>query len=194
MKIKFIIFVLSTLLLNGCIKMEDLARKIFKEPEPPTTVNHFYFYVKKDGKDKLFIAKDQYGDLGMLPGIRFEEEAGANNQGQLLEGSSYAFRLGIFFYGGISHTGIYTLKHSDEATPQGAGGNTQLNQNQAYMYGSEYPDVYISEDNCGSVEITYLSPDKREFKGRFNMTLYSPFAHDSIVIKNGHFWINLDTY
>jgi len=103
------------------------------------------------------------------------------------------FDLNLFFNGRITHTGTYTLMHSDQGDTSSAnGGNTYLYQNQAFVYG--LGGFYISEDNCGSIEITYLSPDKREFKGTFNMTLYNPYvANDSIVIKNGLFWINLDT-
>ena len=194
MKTKILLLSLIFLTLSGCIKLKSAEPVKNEEPKPPTTVNHFYFYIEKDGNDKLYVAEDYFGDLGKIPGIGFNEEAGANDQGQMLEGYKHdSFNLGLFFYGGITHTDPYTLKHSDEGTPEGAGGYTYLNQNQAYIYVYNYPHVlYISEDNCGSVEITYLSPDKREFKGNFNMTLYSPVAQDSLVIKNGHFWVDLD--
>ncbi len=186
------------LMLMLVISTVSCKRKILypipkSEPKPPTTVNHFYFYFEKDGKDELYIAENYYDFDHYRNGIDFFEDAGANHQGQLLIGFKHAsFDMGLFFYPGITHTGIYTLKHSDEAMTE-SNGYTYLNQNQAYIYPLfTHNYQYISEDNCGSVEITYLSSDKREFKGRFNMTLYAPQSQDSIVIKNGHFWIDLD--
>ena len=194
MKTKLLLLGLTFGLLSGCIKFNPFAPVKNKEIKPPTTVNHFYFYTEKDGKDELCIAENYYDFDHYRNGIDFFEETGANHQGQILNGYKYAsFDMGLFFYQGITHTGTYLLKHSDEGTTGGVG-YTYLNQNQAYTYNAcGYPYyLCISEDNCGSIEITYLSPDKREFKGKFNMILYSPDSQDSIVIKNGHFWIDLD--
>lgn len=193
MKAKILLLGLILLILFVSCKRRILYPISKEKLKPPTTVNHFYFYTEKDAKDKLWIAENYYDFDHYRNGIDFFEEAGVNHQGQILIGFKHSsFDMGLFFYPGITHTGIYTLNHSDEAITESYG-YTFLNQNQAYIYPLFAQNYrYISEDNCGSIEITYLSPDKREFKGKFNMILYSPDSQDSIVIKNGHFWIDLD--
>ena len=70
---------------------------------------------------------------------------------------------------------------------------TQLNQNQSVIKLYRLSLEYFSKPNSGILTITYLSPDKNVFKGNFNMTLYNSQTNDSVQIKDGHFWINIDS-
>jgi len=52
---------------------------------------------------------------------------------------------------------------------------------------------YYTHDGTGTVEITYLSEDKKKFKGTFEMVVYLAGTGKEKHITNGHFNINLET-
>jgi len=191
MKTKLFILFLTLLSVSSCSKDKRINDKE-KEEKPPTEVNHFYFYVNKNGEKNLYVAEEYSGVEGHQYGITYYENVGAHHQISQLNGDSHnKFMYTISFLDNITHTGIYQMMHSD-LIENGTGGFTYLYQSQAFL--SILNGIYISEDNCGTVDITYLSPDKKEFKGDFNMILYNPTnPQDSIVIEDGHFWIDMNT-
>ncbi len=192
MKLK-LLYILTAITLTSCIKLGPGFQNKKDEPHPPSGLNHFYFYTELNGQDVLYVAKKSFG-LGLgdnMPAIEFDQQSGANYQGQALYGNNHnIFRFELFFNGGITHTGTYLLKATD--SPEYDIHVTNLNQHQAFLFLANR-GIFLSKDNCGSIDITYLSPDKKEFKGKFNMTLYAYNRQDSIKIKNGHFWINIDS-
>ncbi len=191
MKTKLLIIGFSFLLFLGCSR----PRTLYPLPEQPSQgLNHLYFYgTINGGYAELYVASPLFTFITYDPGITYNPLCGNHQQGTSITATKYKeprFYLSLFFYNGINHTGIYPLSDTDISTVPLC--DTSLNQHQAGLYlGGE---KYVSKDHCGNIKINYLSPDKKEFKGIFNMTLYNANnSQDSIVIRNGDFWIHIDS-
>jgi hypothetical protein len=105
-----------------------------------------------------------------------------------------SFKLSIQFYNGIQQTGYITLNQSN------SNSSCQINDSHAYFSTHETDDNgninsinYYTHDGSGIINITYLSEDKRKFKGTFEMTVFHEITGQEKQITEGHFNINLDT-
>ncbi len=151
------------------------------EEQLPTGENTLYCYV--DGG--LYIPKT--GDsTPPVPAIYFSL---CTDETSFLLGAG---DLVLFFQNGITQIGSITLNQSHYDV-------CQVRDNHAYyakkenMNGTFLTKLYYTHDGSGTVNITYLSEDKRKFKGTFEMTVYHENTNEPIEITDGHFNINLDT-
>ena len=76
----------------------------------------------------------------------------------------------------------------------------RIEENTAFFHTNELGEdgiyhsiAYYTHDNSGTVNITYLSENKRHFKGTFEMTVYQENTNVEKQITGGYFNINLDT-
>lgn len=96
------------------------------------------------------------------------------------------------FENGIQQTGIITLNQSNYDT-------CWVLDNHAFYATTENVDgimltkLYYTHDGSGTVNITYLSENKRQFEGTFEMIVYHENTGVTKQITEGHFNINLDT-
>ena len=160
----------------SCIKSKE-------DTEDTTGENTMYFYV--DGK--LVISKDRNIGGIITPAIRYQN-CGNGTFGII------SMSLHISFYQGINGIGKITLNQSHYDT-------CQVFDNHAFFHGQKelgsdgiYHNIaFYTHDGSGTVNITYLSPDKKHFKGTFEMTVYHENTNRPIHITDGHFNINLNT-
>ena len=91
----------------------------------------------------------------------------------------------LFFKGGINEEGVITLNegHYDICQNTNNFGRVYIPNNTS--------NAYYTRNNSGSVIITEISLDKKQFKGTFEMTVYKNGETKNIT--NGNFNINLDT-
>ncbi len=188
MKTKIILLLFSFLWLFSCTKGRSIKFKE-KEDKVPTEINHFYFYINKNGTRELMVAKKPFSFNTFPPSKIHVGETGLYRQFTSIDAyREDKFNYTISLYKNITHAGIYQMMHYDMLE---TGNSTSVHSKAHIYYNSK---MYISEDNCGMVDITYLSPSKEEMKATFNMTLYnSQNPQDSLVIEDGHFWINVNT-
>ena len=198
MKAKFsFLLLIPFFTLISCKKIDIMNSK----NEIPTGINHFYFYTVKNGHKTLMVAKKYSTDLGTVPAISVSDNTFEYFQGTFLSAHSGQFMGGkgkddfdieFFIADGITHIGNYPILETD-ANQTGSVYFTQLNQNQSFIKLYHPDQEYYSKPNSGNLTITYLSPDKKELKGYFNMRLYNSQTGDSVQIKDGHFWIHKDS-
>ena len=186
---KQIILFLSIFLLvinfNSCKKKTEE-----KKNELPTGENTFYCYI--DGE--LYVPK---GDGWAIPKIK-----GLNYIKCDIDSPSFFIRaynvenkkaINIHFENGIENTGAITLMQSNYDT-------CDMNTCNAYLAvvenvnGISTSKWYFTHDGTGTVDITYLSNDKKHFIGTFDMIVYHEDTNAPIHITDGHFNINLNTF
>ena len=155
-----------------------------EEQELPTGENTMYYYV--DGK--LYIPEDQNIGGMWAPAISYS----------ICDINSSTFDLGtlnllLHFHNGIQQTGEITLNQSHYDACQVRDNHAFYGQKELCDDGVFHNIDYYTHDGSGTVNITYLSEDKRKFKGTFEMTVYHENTNEPIEITDGHFNINLDT-
>lgn len=172
----FVLF--STLILLTALSCKKQTEA---EEQLPTGENTLYCYV--DGN--LYIP--QYSDgIPPVPPIYY---FGCTDD---VSYKLAARDIKIFFHNGINKIGSIVLNqaHYDSCW---------VLDNHAYylrkedVNGTLLTKLYYTHDGSGTVNITYLSEDKRKFKGTFEMTVYHEDTDAEIHITDGHFNINLDT-
>ena len=153
------------------------------EPQLPTGENTMYYYV--DGK--LYIPKSSGGFLEpYTPAIRFSNcNDDSYNIGTL--------NLFFHFYNGITQIEEITLNQSHYDSCQVFDNHGNYGKKESNKNGVMITKYYYTHNGSGTVNITYLSENKRHFKGTFDMTVYHEDTNEEIHITNGHFNINLDT-
>ena len=154
-----------------------------EEQELPTGENTIYYYV--DGK--LYIPEDQNIGGILTPAIDFYFCTGG------ISLQLYTTNMCILFYNGIHETGEITLNQSNYDACQVRDNHGFYVQSELWDDGVFHTTWYYTHDGSGTVNITYLSEDKRKFKGTFEMTVYHENTNEPIEITDGHFNINLDT-
>jgi len=157
------ILVLSTA--ASCNKPDD-------EPSLPTGENTMYYYM--DGTLQIPIASNS---IPQTPAIYY------NSCSDDISFQICGRPLHIHFYNGIQQTGYITLNQSNFDS-------CLVPNNHAFF--EKNSKVYYTQDGSGMVNITYLSADKRQFKGTFDMTVYDETGATK-HLTDGHFNINLDT-
>ena len=176
--IYYLILLFLTLSNVSCIKSkEDTEDKL------PTGENTMYYYI--DGE--LYVPKGKNIGGMYAPAIGF---------GRCLDDSFdfVTLNLLLHFHNGIQQTGKVTLNQSHYDA-------CQVHDNHAFLHGQKelgndgvwHNINYYTHDGSGTVNITYLSPDKKHFKGTFEMTVYHENTNRPIHITDGHFNINLNT-
>ena len=178
---KRIILFLSIFLLvinfNSCKKKTEE-----KKNELPTGENTFYCYI--DGE--LYLPKGDGWAIPKIPGLNF------SNCLDWVSFDIYAGNVDIkrdinlHFHNGISETGTITLMQSnyDMCYVGDNHGNLTVIENE---HGVDVQKYYYTHDGSGAINITYLSDDKRHFKGTFEMTVYHEDTNAPIHITDGHF-------
>jgi len=151
------------------------------EEQLPTGENTLYCYV--DGN--LYIPKTG-NSVPPVPAIYY---SGCPNDSSFL---ITARDITLYFYNGIIQTGSIFLNQSnfDACLVHSSHGYyTKEEVNNGIIF----TKFYYTHDGSGTIKITYLSNDKRKFKGTFEMTVYHEDTNEEIHITDGHFNINLDT-
>ena len=152
------------------------------EPQLPTGENTMYYYV--DGE--LYIPEGSGGFLQpYTPAISYSicDEYSFD---------IYTLNFFLHFHNGLQEIGIVTLNQSHYDTCQIPDNHSFITQKE--LENGIYHHIhYYTHDGSGTVNITYLSDDKKHFKGTFQMTVYHEDTNEEIQITDGHFNINLDT-
>ncbi len=150
--------------------------------ELPTGENTLYCYV--DGR--LYIPKT--GDsTPPVPAIYFS---------LCTDGVSFllgADDLVLLFQNGITQIGSITLNQSNYDACWVHDNHAFLGQKELGSDGVFHNIYYYTHNGSGTVNITYLSADKKHFKGTFEMTVYHENTGVEKHITDGHFDINLNT-
>ncbi len=153
------------------------------EPSLPTGENTMYYYV--DGE--LYIPKPIYTTIPSMPAI---------GSGYCIDGVSlilYGRKLFFHFKNGIELIGEISLNQSNYQICTINDSHAFYNKEEQNENGIMVTKHYYTHDGSGTVNITYLSDNKRHFKGSFEMTVYHEDTNAEIQITDGHFNINLDT-
>ena len=185
---KQIILFLSIFLLvinfNSCKKKTEE-----KKNELPTGENTFYCYI--DGE--LYVPKGSDWAIPSIPDLD-TSQCDTITHSFILSAynANYKKDVSLFFHNGISETGTITLMQSnyDMCYVGDNHGNLTVIENE---HGVDVQKYYYTHDGSGTINITYLSDDKRHFKGTFQMTVYHEDTNAPIHITDGHFNINLNT-
>ena len=159
-------------------------KQIEPEEQLPSGENTMYYYVNGE----LYIPRDKNIGGMYAPAIGYSI-CDVNS-------STFSLRtinLMLFFYEGIHETGSITLNQSHYDTCQVHDNHAYYGQKELGSDGVYHNIDYFTHDGSGTVNITYLSEDKRKFKGTFEMTVYHEDTDAEIHITDGHFNINLDT-
>jgi hypothetical protein len=163
------------LTVSSCKKQSETEEKL------PTGENTLYCYID----NKLYIPEPG-NSIPPVPAIYY---SGCSDNSSF---SIVGRDITLFFYNGITHTGSIVLNQSHYDI-------CQVFDNHAYYTKKENVNgvllskLYYTHNGSGTVNITYLSDDKRKFKGTFKMTVYHEDTNAEIHITGGHFNINLDT-
>jgi len=172
----FTIVLMSTIA-SSCKKPKD------EKSELPTGENTMYYYV--DGV--LHIPKGQHIGGVWEPAISYSV---------CLHGGSFdlvTLSFFIHFYNGIQSTGPILLNQGHYDSCQVLDNHAIFVKKELGSDGILHNIDYYTHDGSGTINITYLSADKRKFKGTFEMTVYHENTNAEIHITDGHFNINLDT-
>jgi len=150
------------------------------EPTLPTGENTMYYYVD--------------GNLTIPKGDLFYRAIGYS----ICDTDSPTFDLTTFklnyhFYNGIQQIGYITLNQSNSDSCQTNNNNAYYSTKETDEDGNINSINYYTHDGSGIINITYLSENKRQFKGTFEMTVYHEVTGQEKQITEGHFNINLDT-
>ena len=83
---------------------------------------------------------------------------------------------------------------------QGHYDSCEVNDNHVFIHQKElwndgvyHTTFYYTQEGSGIINITYLSEDKKHFKGTFEMTVFHENTGAEKHITKGHFNINLNT-
>jgi len=99
----------------------------------------------------------------------------------------------LYFFNGIQEEGLIILNQSHYSLCQTTDYNAFYHTSELWDDGIYHSTAYYTRDGTGEINITYLSDDKQQFKGTFNMTVYHMNTGVTKEITEGHFNINLDT-
>ena len=163
----------------SCIKSKEDEDKL------PSGENTMYFYV--DGR--LNIPEGQNIGGWYDPAISYSI-CDINSPTFDISTSN---NLYLHFYNGIQQTGEIILNQSHYDLCQVFDNHAMYGQKELGNDGVWHNIDYYTHDGSGTVNITYLSPDKKHFKGTFEMTVYHENTNRPIHITDGHFNINLNT-
>ncbi len=173
-KIVYYFVLFSIVMLSTAVS----CKKSEIQQELPTGVNTMYYYI--DGE--LYLPKGRHvggiWDPAISYGICSNESFDIST-----------INLLLLFHNGIQQIGEITLNQSHYDICQVFDNHAKFskkNDEQQHIN-------YYTHDGSGSVNITYLSEDKRKFIGTFEMTVYHESTNQAIQITDGHFNINLDT-
>lgn len=175
-------FLISILLLS----LASSCNKPQPEPEEqlPTGENTMYYYI--DGE--LYIPKASSNGGIYSPAIGYGLCFGDANTFDITTKN-----LHIQFYNGIQQIGKIILKQSNYDSCQVFDNHALFHTKELWSDGIYHTTWYYTHDGTGEINITYLSANKRQFKGTFEMTVYHENTNVEKHITNGHFNINLDT-
>ena len=163
---------------SSCKKPKDTGDEL------PTGENTMYFYV--DGK--LFIPEDS--NIGGIYAHAINYSICDTNNSTFDLNTT---NLLLHFYNGIQQTGKIVLKQSYYNSCQVHDNHGYYVQSELWNDGIYHTTWYYTHDGSGTVNITYLSADKKHFKGTFEMTVYHENTGVEKHITDGHFNINLNT-
>lgn len=138
------------------------------EPEPenplPTGENTMYYYL-----DGTLVIPNTYNNGGIVTdAIGYGICLPINNNTTL----STSRGLYISFLGGINSMGIIILNQSNYDMCMVNDNHAMFSQSELWNDGIFHTTPYYTQSHTGEVNITYLSPNKRQFKGTFWMDLY----------------------
>ena len=151
------------------------------EPQLPSGENTVYYYL--DGTLEIPVDNIEFNTKA----IKIYYCNQTNTSFQIYFTSSSHSYLKFFLMNGIQNIGNIILN-------QGNYSDCDSLNSFGYFYNEEWFSYYsyFSQNNSGTVNITYLSTDKKQFKGTFEMDLYD--NNNSVKhITGGYFNINLDT-
>jgi len=175
----FIIFSVLTLnIASSCNKPKE------QEETLPNGENTMYYYI--DGN--LTIPESSSSGGMTIPAINYG----------ICDIDSPTFDIGTTnisfqFYNGISDVGVITLNQSNYDTCQVFDNHGLYHASELWDDGIYHTTWYYTLDGTGEINITYLSEDKKHFKGTFQMTVYHMNTGSEKQITDGHFNINLNT-
>jgi len=185
---KFIFyFVLASILISVSTACKtDEPDTTEKEIVLPTGENSMYYYID----NALYIPRGN-----TIGGIHIDA---INHTICAADPTHTTFTLGtsniyLHFYNGIQETGVITLNQSHHDLCQTTDYNAFYSTSELWDDGIYHTTSYYTRDGTGEINITYLSDDKQQFKGTFNMTVYHMNTGVTKEITEGHFNINLDT-
>lgn len=175
----FLVGIITVFNATSCNKPEP-------EPELPTGENTAYYYLN----GQLIIPKGNYPGFG-VPGIDPISlgYCTSGNSSFDITMTNKIEQLVLYFNNTINNLGSITLNESD------SGWDLCNNVNNIGILSFYDPldDLYYyTENNSGNINITYLSENKRQFKGTFEMDVYDTNGNVK-HITDGHFNINVDT-
>ena len=171
-KFSVLVILFSLLTASSCEK---------PEPPLPTGENTAYYYL--DGQ--LIIPTGYTSGVSFVKPIRIGYCSQPNNS-FTINLSNYDESTYIFFLNGIQTAGNRYLSEKSETF-------CESTNNIGCLQLWNPITLYYTQNNSGTVNITYLSENKRQFKGTFEMTVYNSNGIVSPHITGGHFNINLDT-
>jgi len=185
MKTLKILLVLFSLSLTAVHCKDNLNQNIGDDGLPHGE-NTMYYYV--DGK--LVIPETKYSGEYVIPAIEYSYcPSISNNAGWLeLADSNNLFIL-------ISNISLgrhdFHQAHYDSCSnSDGTSAVLDIKQTDPDGVVRTYP--WYTRPGSGYIRFTYVSPDKRKFKGTFEMTVYHSVTGEEKHITDGHFNINLD--
>jgi hypothetical protein len=149
------------------------------ETELPTSENTAYYYLE----GQLIVPTGRGIVPPIIPAISFYNNS--NNYFRLSFSSEDPSLDVDFYINGVITSITYFL---NECTP------SNCDENYAHLslpINHTWTD-FKTKDNTGNLKITYLSENKRQFKGTFEMDVYDSNGNVK-HITGGHFNINLDT-
>jgi len=182
LKILLIIFSLS---LTALYCKDNLNQNIGKDGLPHGE-NSLYYYV--DGR--LVIPETKHSGISVYYAIAYKYcPANSNNAGWLKLKDANHLRILISDLSEGRH--YFHQAHYDMCNvPDGTSASLNIKQTDPDGVVRTYP--WYTRPGSGHIRFTYVSPDKRKFKGTFEMTVYHAVTGEEKHITDGHFNINLD--
>ncbi len=182
LKILLVIFSLSL----TAVHCKDNLNQNIGDDGLPHGENTMYYYV--DGK--LVIPKTKHSGIHTLYAIGyFTCPNDTPNEGIL--GIVDSNHLWIFINDLTEGRHIFQQGHYDFCyMADGMSAFLDVEQTDPDGVVRTYP--WYTRPGSGYIRFTYVSPDKRKFKGTFEMTVYHSVTGEEKHITDGHFNINLD--
>ncbi len=177
----FIFFFL--LMLSSC---RDKLNNNIGEDGLPHGENSMYYYV--DGQ--LVIPKTKYSGINTFYAIDYSYcSSYSNHTGWLILRNSERLRILI---SDLSE-GRHDFQQAHWQLCRFAGGTSAyLSVEQTDPDGVVRTYPWYTRPGSGYIQFDYVSPDKKKFKGTFEMTVYHSVTGEEKHITDGHFNINLE--
>ena len=184
MKTLKILLVLFSLSLTAVHCKDNLNQNIGDDGLPHGE-NTMYYYV--DGK--LVIPKTKHSGVYTIPAISYHRCYQHQEDIIIRDSNHFYIRINSEDFTEETHN-LYQAHYDICRIPTNSCAFIGIEQTDPDGVVRTYP--WYTRPGSGYIRFTYVSPDKRKFKGTFEMTVYHSVTGEEKHITDGHFNINLD--